>query len=416
MKEDPEITINETMLLATLANNRNILLAVLDLKIDYWFFRDNSNRKLFLEMMRIINQRTFDEYKAVMIASVKEESRLFKNLMLEDAGFYKRMFEEDDYIFLNMVNFYKKDSRIMEFTIITSQISNNIELEQDYHECVSRLADLQISGAKVDKMNCHQIADAIETEPEKERFRTGIESLDSLVRLYSSSLLILGGESSSGKTSLANQIIYNFLLTTDFKCLYFSLETTQTRLGLRFERHIQLIDRVDEKASHERFRKLGEKMSVFKLVSEIADIEKLVREEKRRDDEIKFIVVDYLQIVDAGNVVDETPRVALITKTLHKLAQELGVLVILLSQLTKKDDTIKKGGEKKRLPPTMNTLRGSGQIANSADYIFINWFNDVHHSGKGARDVNIQVVKQKEGSQGKVECCFVGQHFTFMER
>ncbi len=64
----------------------------------------------------------------------------------------------------------------------------------------------------------------------------------------------------------------------------------------------------------------------------------------------------------------------------------------------------------------MNDLRGSSQIVNSADVITINWFKEVHVNQKDpCRKIKIQVVKNKDSSQGGVNLLFMGANFWFVE-
>tara|TARA_Y100000310_G_scaffold329265_1_gene398763 strand:+ start:16 stop:684 length:669 start_codon:yes stop_codon:yes gene_type:complete len=110
------------------------------------------------------------------------------------------------------------------------------------------------------------------------------------------------------------------------------------------------------------------------------------------------VVIDYLQLMSVGRRVENrTQEITEITRELKKMAGELGVPVILLSQLSRKTE----GRENPR--PVMGDLRDSGSIEQDADLILFP-FRPVVYSGKPEDEgiADLIIGKQRNGPGGDV--------------
>jgi replicative DNA helicase len=220
---------------------------------------------------------------------------------------------------------------------------------------------------------------------------TGLIDLDQkLGGLHPSDLLILAGRPSMGKTALATNIAFHVARNYAWEpqpdgtkktvnggvVAFFSLEMSPEQLAMRLLAEVSGV-------SSDRLRKGEIDASEFGRVRDAAievqeaplfidatgglPIAKLAARARRlkRSSGLDLIVVDYLQLVTAGDgkTDNRVQEVSMITQGLKALAKELSVPIIALSQLSRQVEN----REDKR--PQLSDLRESGSIEQDADAV-----------------------------------------------
>lgn len=130
----------------------------------------------------------------------------------------------------------------------------------------------------------------------------------------------------------------------------------------------------------------------------LGQIAALARLSARRNG-MKLFIVDYAQIVNAEGR-DERAKVALVSRTLTKLAKSENVHLMLLSQLRKVPS------EMYSKPPHVGDLRETGQLENDAHTIILahrGWDDD---SSRISFDAELIVPKQRNGATGAIQAKF----------
>lgn len=204
--------------------------------------------------------------------------------------------------------------------------------------------------------------------------KTGLKKFDKKGGLQKSDLIIIAGETSQGKTSLALTITQNALFD-DAKIAFYSMEMTKEQLAARMVssmKSIQVnsilysstltpeeISRIDDAryALHDK-KLFFDDRSTSNLDSILLSIRAL-----KAQYNIDGAVVDYLQILSVNmkgssreQIVGESAR------RLKNIAKELNIWVIALSQLSRDSNNPE---------PTLNRLRDSGQISEAADVVML---------------------------------------------
>lgn len=207
------------------------------------------------------------------------------------------------------------------------------------------------------------------------RTHTGFKYIDDKGGFISTDLIIIAGATSMGKTSFADSVVLN-AIETGSKVLFFSLEMSKeqltarmlaryTKLNSRKQLYGKLTD--DELKAFDlgvdTLYKSAENLFFDdKSSSKIDDICASIRKHKAKYD-IKGVVVDYLQLVggqERGENVETF--LARIARKLKNLAKDLSIWIVALSQIHR---------DKDNYVPTLNMIRGSGQIAEAADVILL---------------------------------------------
>ena len=256
---------------------------------------------------------------------------------------------------------------------------------------------------------------------------TGFEKLDALTSGWQpSDLIIIAARPGMGKTALTLSMARNIAVTKGVPVAFFSLEMSSIQLitrlisaetGLSSEKL-----RTGKLADHE-WKQLNVKVGdLEKAPLYIDDTPALsifdLRAKARRlasQHKIKLIVVDYLQLMTAGNsnkAGNREQEISTISRNLKSLAKELDIPVIALSQLSRAVET--RGGTKR---PQLSDLRESGAIEQDADIVsFIyrpeyyqieEWDDEEHSSSIGQAE--LIVAKHRNGGLDNIRMKFIGQ-------
>ncbi|MDD5646167.1 MAG: replicative DNA helicase [Candidatus Bipolaricaulis sp.] len=272
----------------------------------------------------------------------------------------------------------------------------------------------------------------IHRDPEHQTIRgfsTGFKELDDLTSgLQRSDLIIVAGRPGTGKTSLALSFVRQAAIRDKAAIACFSLEMTKEQLLERLlcgEAKVSLHRLRGGYVPAPKWRDIANAASKFQKSTIVIDdtpgasvLE--IRAKARRIASqygLDMIVVDYLQLVDAGVRTDvREQEIAYISRSMKKLARELNVPVVAVSQLSRAVER----RESKR--PVLSDLRESGALEQDADVVMFIYREDYYAqpseaaetSGQGAgAEAEILVAKQRHGPPGTVKVHFNKAYASF---
>jgi len=126
---------------------------------------------------------------------------------------------------------------------------------------------------------------------------------------------------------------------------------------------------------------------------------------------LDMIVVDYLQLMGAGNVRTETrnQEVSYISRSLKALARELDVPVVCASQLSR---SVERRNNKR---PLLSDLRDSGAIEQDADVVMFIYRDEMYNPETEDRHIaEIIVAKHRNGPTGVARLFFRERFAEFL--
>ncbi|KAF3304742.1 replicative DNA helicase [Carnobacterium sp. PL17GRE32] len=263
---------------------------------------------------------------------------------------------------------------------------------------------------------------------------TGYPDLDAMTAgLQPEELIILAARPAVGKTAFALNIAQNVATKQDGVVAVFSLEMGAGSLVNRM-----ICAEGSINAGHLRTGQLTEDewsdLIVASGALSEADIyiddtpgirvteirsksRRLLKERGRLD----LIVIDYLQLIEGSGKRNENRQqeVSDISRQLKKIAKELHVPVIALSQLSR---GVEQRQDKR---PVLSDIRESGSIEQDADIVAFLYRDDYYERGEGEEDdgggeprledniVEVIIEKNRSGARGTVKLIFTKEFNKF---
>ena len=237
----------------------------------------------------------------------------------------------------------------------------------------------------------------------------GIESLDRDLYVSGGQFGVIAADSSVGKTALALQFAYH-MAADGHRVGFFSLETPKENLEDRLLAQYQVAGiplpiTKRKKLTDDDLRAAGEAgmrsdQIYLRILRNYETLERIRAKTIQRRFDVIFI--DYVQLIDAPGR-ERWDIVTNISMGLHRMAQQLGITVIGLSQIT---PAVK--GQK---APTKDDLRESRQLKQDADFILL-LYPDTEEGVPPTARV-LEIAKNKDGRCARLRMDFEPEHMTF---
>lgn len=257
---------------------------------------------------------------------------------------------------------------------------------------------------------------------------TGYYALDKMTAgLQKEELFILAARPAVGKTAFALNIAQNVGTKTDSTVAIFSLEMGAESLVNRMlcaEGSIDASHLRTGQLNDEEWRNLIIAMGSLSKASiyiddtpgiKVSEIRARCRKLAQEKGNLGLILIDYLQLIEGSGRESRQQEVSEISRQLKKLAKELKVPVIALSQLSR---SVEQRQDKR---PVLSDIRESGSIEQDADIVAF-LYRDDYYQREGDEDadestqdniIEVIIEKNRSGARGTVELLFIKEYNKF---
>lgn len=284
-------------------------------------------------------------------------------------------------------------------------------ISADNNDAIRKLLD-EAAGLMVDKpsLRIATMTDALRSFMDRhsgtaQYLTWPIYDLNDRLYVEPGDFILMGGYPSTGKSAFSLQCARHW--SRQMRVGFFSLETSSEKLFDRMMSSVGPVGMDDIKrnnindAQWNSITNMAPEITANQLElipaagMTVADIKSVTMMRQ-----YKLILIDYVQLLSASGS-SRFEQVTNISLALHRMAQDMGVTVVALSQLKRKNDDS---------TPESSDLRESGQLEQDADVIMMLKLEKKDHP-EGNR--KLYITKNKEGTCPMITLAFDGKHQIF---
>jgi replicative DNA helicase len=250
---------------------------------------------------------------------------------------------------------------------------------------------------------------------------TSIADLDVILGgLRPGGLYVLAARPKMGKTTLAQNISEYCALVAGKPVAFFSFEMQPEELGDRMLASVGGIsgtkirngdlDDIDWTNATSAMTKLRA-AKIFVSRPRNARVEHVTAQVRRQHarEPLGLVVIDYLQLMSVQGD-NRSVGIGEITRALKLMAGEIGVPVLLLSQLNRKVE------ERPNKRPMVSDLRDSGSIEQDADAVIFIYRDEIYNRESPDRGLaELIVAIQRNGAPGDCKALYMPERFKFQD-
>lgn len=307
-----------------------------------------------------------------------------------------------------------------------------IELLEDSQTSLDQISSRHFRGKYSDMFTMTNVA--VKEAEEKRNHKgltgvaTGLSRVDrTMAGWQKQDLVIVAARPGMGKTAFICAVAKNAAHDFDTPVGIFSLEMSKTQLVNRMicsECEVD-ISRLNKGQTSdfemERFKAASAKLAKAPLVIDdtaaLSIMEFRARARRMVSERgVKVIFLDYLQLMKGDVQGNREQEISSISRGLKRVAKELNIPVIALSQLSRSVES--RGGDKR---PMLSDLRESGSIEQDSDIVIFLYraeyykITELEDGRSSANVMELIIAKHRNGALDSIPVKFLGQHMKVVD-
>lgn len=321
--------------------------------------------------------------------------------------------------------FIRRQAIIESHKLIQKALDQNCDIENEIaksqntlNEGISTTAPNECTAHEVSLSIAREISDNLGKYKEVTGVPTGFESYDKRIGGLSDEgdLIILAARPSMGKTTFALNMAHNAQKKFNYNGVFFSLEMSKKqvcRILIAKETGVSASDLKKNKVSDLQIE------HIFNTLSDESESKLFIDDESpqltyivskihklKRDHNIKFVIIDYLQLMSCESKNNRALEIEFISRALKGVAQALKIPIVALCQLNRAVET--RGGSKR---PQLSDLRDSGAIEQDASVVTFLWRPEYYgiledEEGVSLEGVTVLITKKNRFGEIGEDCLF----------
>ena len=307
-----------------------------------------------------------------------------------------------------IVKYYKED--------IVNILNKKIERKEiSYDMFMKRMKELDdielVKGSTT--ISVEELAENISTDAVEIRLNK-FSKLNNMLKLVQGDFLIIGAMTGQGKSGFLLNLMDD--LMERFQCIYFNMEMSKSTIYKRLisiKANIKIDDILSPQTDYQKkwiesaMQKIEDagvivehKANDIKAIKNI-----LVKHKDKKRHTILFI--DHLGLTRADNTKSLYEQATEVAKQLRQMCLEYDCTIISASQLNR--------GAYQSEKPTLSQLKDSGELENSASKVILLYRSGNDDGKNPISQINIDIVKNRDGVTGYVEMEYNKQKQIFKE-
>lgn len=268
-------------------------------------------------------------------------------------------------------------------------------------------------------------------EKDAQGVSTGFEVLDKMSNgLKPGEMFVVAARPSMGKTSFMMNIVEHICIDQQKPSMVFSCEMSAFQIVQRlvFARAKFALSQITRGYTPSK----GDLLRIQRACMEVAGAKMFIDDtpgisinelrakarRKKREEDIQFIAIDYLQLMKSRTKQAESSRereIAEISSGIKGLAKELGIPILILAQLNRGPEA--RTGKSLGVP-RMSDLRESGSIEQDADMVGLlyrtaYYAENEEEKAERAGQAELVLAKNRNGETGHIPLTFVAELMRF---
>lgn len=386
--------------------NKNELFDITQIKPQY--LNDKHNAKIFEYC-----QECYNEHKVVNPVKILEKHKdmnMFKfSDLITETFYYDNAWKEQMKVAEEcIVKYYKED--------IVNILNKKIERKEiSYDMFMKRMKELDdielVKGSTT--ISVEELAENISTDAVEIKLNK-FGKLNNMLKLVQGDFLIIGAMTGQGKSGFLLNLMDD--LMDRFQCIYFNMEMSKSTIYKRLisiKADVKIDDILSPQTDYQKkwIESAMQKIENAGLIVEhkANDIKAikniLVKHKDKKRHTILFI--DHLGLTRADNTKSLYEQATEVAKQLRQMCLEYDCTIISASQLNR--------GAYMSEKPTLSQLKDSGELENSASKVILLYRSGSDDGKNPVSQINIDIVKNRDGVTGYVEMEYNKQKQIFKE-